>query len=34
MYIQTQADREAAKDAAWRNFNKQQGVNTGNGKRY
>jgi P-type conjugative transfer protein TrbJ len=34
MYIQTQADREAAKDAAWRNFNKQPGVNTGNGKRY
>jgi P-type conjugative transfer protein TrbJ len=34
MYIQTQADRQAAKDAAWRNFNKQQDVNTGNGKRY
>ena len=34
MYIQTQADRQAAEDAAWRNFNKKQDVNTGNGKRY
>ena len=33
-YIQTQSDGQVAKDAAWRNFNKRQDVNTGNGKRY
>jgi P-type conjugative transfer protein TrbJ len=34
IYIQTQADRQAAGDAAWHNFTKENAINPGNGGKY
>ena len=34
IYIQTQADRQAAGEAAYKNFTKGKDINTGNGGRY